>query len=233
MGKTIDEAIIQQIPVLYRKYGVKTKVAKELGIAVSTVSKYLSIYEASPESKKKIKITEEVITQINELYSKYRNQAQVAREIGISVSTVKRHLNEENLKLISQENEDRDALWFYIYRLFGQQSEDCPVSEWNIIQIQKFKKQGMPFRGQLLTLKYFYEVEKADIRKARGSVGIIPFAYSRAERYYKEQAKKADEITRQIQSQLEKDRIEIKYNPSDYFKKGKKKQTINLNELGE
>lgn len=61
---------------------------------------------------------------INELYKQYKNMTKVAKELGISSSAVKNHLNEENKNLIKTQNEDRDALFYYIYRLFGQYSED-------------------------------------------------------------------------------------------------------------
>ena len=47
------------------------------------------------------------------------------------------------------------------------------------------------------------------------------------------QAKKADEIGEAIERQLQKDRLEIKYNPKDYFNPKKKKKMIDLNTLGE
>ena len=98
--------------------------------------------------------------------------AEVARQLNISTTTVKNHLSKENLNLSKRQNDDRDALWYYIYRLFGQATEEKPVSDWNITQMMKFKKQGMPYRGQLLTLKYFYEVKKNSIKKANGSIGM-------------------------------------------------------------
>ena len=162
--------------------------------------------------------------------------SQVARDMGITPATVKAHLSEENLKIVSNEYNDRDALFFYIYRLFGEQSEDQPVTKWNIVQMQKFRKQGMPYRGQLLTLKYFYEVKHGDKRKAKGSIGIIPFVYEEARLYYEKQAKKAEEITQMIQNQLERDRIEIKYDPVNYFsreKRKKKEKLIDLETLGD
>jgi len=91
----------------------------------------------------------------------------------------------------------------------------------------------MPYKGQLLTLKYFYEIKRNNIEKAHGSIGIIPFIYKEAEQYYIKQAKKADEISEAIQKQLEQDRIEIKYNPSDYIGQKKKKKMIDINKLGE
>lgn len=236
MAKRIPDEIIQKIPILYKEYGVKSKVAEELGISVSSVSKYLTIFEAAPqekEPKKKTKINEETIQKINQRYSECKNMAQVARELGIAPTTVKRYLTEENLQLKQTESDDRDALWYYIFRLFGEYSEDKPVSDWNITQMQKFRKQGMPYRGQLLTLQYFYDIRKNLKDRSNGSIGIIPFVYDEARLYYEKQAKKADEIGRAIQKQLEQDRIEIKYNPSDYIGKKTRRKLIDLNEIGE
>lgn len=236
MAKRIPEEIIQKIPILYKEYGVKNKVAEELGISVSSVSKYLTIFEAAPqekEPKKKTKIDEETIQKINQRYSECKNMAQVARELGIAPTTVKKYLTEENLQLKQTESDDRDALWYYIFRLFGEYSEDKPVSDWNITQMQKFRKQGMPYRGQLLTLQYFYDIRKNSKDRSNGSIGIIPFVYDEARLYYERQAKKADEIGKAIQKQLEQDRIEIKYNPSDYIGKKTRRKLIDLNEIGE
>ena len=203
---------------------------------MSSVSKYLTIFEAAPqekEPKKKTKVTPEIIEQINKRYSECKNMSQVARELGISATTVKNYLSEDNLQLKQIECDDRDALWFYIFRLFGKYSDDKPVSDWNITQMQKFRKQGMPYRGQLLTLKWFYEVKKNSKDKSNGSIGIIPFVYDDARHYYEKQAKKADEIGQAIQKQLEQDRIEIQYNPSDYIGKKTRRKLIDLNEIGE
>lgn len=234
MAKRISEEIKNQIPILYKELGNKTKVAEQLGISVSTVSKYLNLFEAAPQERKvRVKITEELIQKINELYEQYRNMSQVARELNVSPSTVKNHLTEENLKLIQAQNDDRDALFYYIYNLFGKYSDDKPISDWNITQMQKFRSQGMPYRGQLLTLKYFYEVKGNSKEKSNNSIGIIPFVYDEARHYYEKQAKRKDEITTSLQKQLEQDRITIKYNPSDYFGQKRKKKTIDLNSLEE
>lgn len=236
MAKRISDEIKSQIPVLYKELGSKKKVADALGISTSSVNKYLNLYEAAPESEEKkarVKITDEMIEEINKRYEDCRNMAQVARELNISPSTVRKYLSEDSLKLKQGEVDDRDALFFYIYRLFGQYSDEHPVNPWNITQMQKFKSQGMPYRGQLLTLKYFYEIKKNTTEKSNGSIGIIPFIYADARLYYEKQAKKADEVGRAIQKQLEQDRIEIKYNPSDYIGQRKKKKMIDLNSIGE
>lgn len=175
MRQKLSEEIVNKIPVLYEQLKNKTKVAKELGISVGSVNKYLTIFFAAPvEEKKKtrVKVTPELIEKINQEYAQCKNISEVARRLGISSTTVKKYLSEENKTLNKQLYDDRDALWYYIYRLFGQYSEDKPVSDWNITQMMKFKNQGMTYRGQLLTLKYFYEVQKNTTKKSNGSIGM-------------------------------------------------------------
>ena len=62
---------------------------------------------------------------------------------------------------------------------------------------------------------------------------IIPYVYGDAKNYYEKQAQKADEITRAIRTQLEKDRIEINYNPNDYIGRKRNKKKVDLNEIGD
>lgn len=234
MGQKLSEEIVNKIPVLYEQLKNKTKVAKELGISVGSVNKYLTIISATPikeEKKPRVKITDEIIKKINDEYVICKNMSTVAKKIGISPSTVKKYLSEENKILNKQLNDNRDALWYYIYRLFGQYSEDKPVSDWNITQMMKFKNQGMTYRGQLLSLKYFYEIKKNSIKKSNGSIGIIPFIYDEAKIYYSKIEQQQKEIGDAIQKQLEKDRLEIKYSPSDYIGKKKKKKEIDLNTI--
>lgn len=234
MAKRIDEKTIEQIPILYEQLKNKAEVARQLGISAASVNKYLAIYNGAPieiTNKKRVKVDEELVQKINELYQSYRNMSQVAKELGISPSTVKNHLTEENFKLKDKVNDDRDALWYYIYRLFGPEDDDKPVSDWNITQMQKFNKQGMNYRAQLLTLKWFYEVKKNPIKEEHKTIGIIPFVYDQAAAYYKKQERKVKEIEEAIEKQLEQDRIEIQYNPSDYIGAKKKKKLIDLDSI--
>lgn len=242
----LNNETIEQIYKLYKEYGNKSKVAKELNVAYSTVSRYINLLEISnstndtskqtappPQRIKTSDITQEIIDKINKLYAEYRNMNKVAKELNITTYAVKKYLSEENIAINNNTNDDRDALWFYIINLFGVVNEEQPVSKWNIVQMQKFKSQGMPYKGQLLTLKYFYEIKRNSIKKSNGSIGIIPFVYAEAKNYYEKQAQKADEINRMIKEQLNKDRIEIKYNPEDYLGKKKNKKKIKLEEIGE
>lgn len=224
----LAQEIIDKIPVLYGQLGSQKAVAEELGISTASVRKYLNLFQATANSnRKKTSLDEETILKINERYSETRNLSLVSREFGISTNTVRANLTEDNLALKDQEMNDRDVLFFYIYKLFGRYSEEQAVSPWNLTQMQKFKAQGMPYRGQFLTLKYFYEVLGNTTEKSKGSIGIIPFKFAEAAAYYKKKALKSQQLTQGIIRQLEKDRIEININPADYFnkkKKGKKKE---------
>jgi predicted transcriptional regulator len=236
MAKKISDEIINQIPILYEQLKNKSEVARQLGISAATVNKYLTVIAAAPqevkkERKKRVKVTDELIQQINEEYTKLKNMKKVAEITGVSTATVKKYLSEENLLLSKTLNDNRDALWYYIYRLFGQYSEDKPVSDWNVTQMMKFKNQGMTYKGQLLTLKYFFEIKKSSIEKSNGSIGIIPWIYSEAAEYYAQKEKEQKAISDAIKAQLEKDRVEIKYNPSNYINKKKKKKEIDLNSI--
>ncbi len=233
MAKRIDEKTIEQIPILYEQLKNKAEVARQLGISAASVNKYLAIYNGAPvevANKKRVKVDEELVNKINELYKSYKNMSQVAKELGISPSTVKNHLSEENLELKNRINDDRDALWYYIYRLFGP-DDDKPVSDWNITQMQKFNRMGMGYRAQLLTLKWYYEIKKNPIKKEYKTIGIIPYIYDDAARYYKTQEARVKEIEEAIEKQLEQDRIEIQYNPNDYIGKKKKKKLIDLDSI--
>ena len=234
MGKKISDEIIYQIPILYEQLKNKTEVARELGISVASVNKYLAIYESGPVEvvkKTRVKIDEAMIEKINEEYKNCKNMAQVAKKLGISPTTVKNHLSEENLVLKSKLNDDRDALWYYIFKLFGP-DDDKPVSDWNVTQMMKFNRMGMGYKAQLLTLKWFYEVKGNKVKEKYKTIGIIPYVYDEAAAYYRTQEKKQKEIEHAIEQQLERDRIEIKYNPSDYIGKKKNKgKLIDLNSI--
>ena len=229
MGKKISNEIIEQIPILYKELKTKIAVAEKLGISVSTVSRYLK--DCDIEIHHRTKITEELVEEINEKYQDCKNISKVAKDLDISITAVRNHLNERSLELLNQQNDDRDALFFYIVKLFGKQSDEEPISKWNLTQMQKFRQQGYTYKGQLLSLKYFFEETRHSLEKSNGSIGIVPYVYQQAYAHYMNKAKRADDINKAIQKQLEQDRIEIKINPNDYFKSKKKKKTIDLNSI--
>lgn len=223
--------IINQIPILYEQCHNKSQVARELGISVTSVDKYLRDFNVTPaQRKERTKITPELIDDINRLYSEYSNLTKVGKELGINSQTVKKYLNEENLELLHTQYDDKEALCYFIYKLFGCE----PVSSWNLTQIERFKRQGINYKAQLLSLKYFFEVKRSPVEKAHGSIGIVPWVYDDAKSYYLAEAKRRTEFEESLKKQLEQDRITINYNPRDYWGGGKKKKKeIDLDTIGE
>lgn len=54
----------------------------------------------------------------------------------------------------------------------------------NMAYISKFFNQGMTYRGMNYTLIYFYEIMKKSTDKANEGIGIIPYIYEEAKKYY-------------------------------------------------
>lgn len=225
----ISAEIIERIPELYEELGTYAAVARELNISASTVAKYMKKNNEELMPKKSGKLSEEKIQEINDLFMKCGNLRYVANLCNVSESTVKKHLTKEGKDFMKQVAEDWDTLWFYVYRLFGKNSEEFPVSEKNIYLMQRYFKQGYTYRGQLLTLKYFYEVRKHKVRKDKLTVGIIPYVYLEAVYYYQEKAKNIDRILTGLKKQLKVDRQEIQYNPQQY--RNKRKMEINWEDV--
>lgn len=178
--------------------------------------------------------TQEQIDKINELYKKYGVMSDVAKEMGVSSSTIKKYLTQESLDYLNKDMENWDALWFYVYHLLGHYTDEEPVELKNVFCMMRYRRKGMSYRGQLLTMKYYYDVLGHRKDRIKG-VWIIPQQYNNARYYYINQAKKADEIAKEIEEQLKQDRLEIRYNPKDYSHKQKqkrKKKEIDLSTIG-
>lgn len=76
-------------------------------------------------------------------------------------------------------------------------------------QRKKFLNEGYKNKGMALTLQYFYEVQKGDVNKSNGGIGIIPYVYDRAFEYFR--AKEMERRRLQalvLQSKEEEDKAE-------------------------
>ena len=88
--------------------------------------------------------------------------------------------NEYNESL-TQEQKDLNALIEYI--------KDLLKEDYNFMKVKKqiedyHKKYDYSYSGMLRSLKWFYEVKNNSIDKANGGIGIIPFIYNEAYKYY-------------------------------------------------
>ncbi len=87
----------------------------------------------------------------------------------------------EYLENQTQEERDEAAFFQYIKELFG--------AEYNYVQIKRLadsyqKNYDFSFSGMLKSLKWWFEVEGNSIERANGSIGILPYIYKDAEKYY-------------------------------------------------
>lgn len=117
------------------------------------------------------------------------------------------HLLAESRK--SQETKDYEALTNYIKELFHEPVLDARVCR----QIKTFHETyKYTYSGMLKTLQWWYEIQHNTIEKANGGIGIIPWVYKDAEKYYyelyqiQERARQMD--VAQIQLQVKEFNIE-------------------------
>ena len=77
-----------------------------------------------------MRVTQEMIVRMNDLYLELKTYAAVARKIGVSPTTVKRYINPNYKRVKNDENEDENELEIVIqpinYELFDRPS-------WNIL----------------------------------------------------------------------------------------------------
>lgn len=82
-----------------------------------------------------------------------------------------------------QEIEELNKLEEYIKKLFDETYINPRVRQ----QISNYKEQyHFTYSGMLKTLIYFFEIRGNDIAKAQGGIGIVPYIYKEASKYYYE-----------------------------------------------
>lgn len=76
---------------------------------------------------------------------------------------------------------DKDEFFAYIKKLYGP--------DYNFVAISKMaenyvKQYNFTYSGMLKSLKWFYEVERQSLEGSNDSIGIIPYIYEKAKKYY-------------------------------------------------
>ena len=90
---------------------------------------------------------------------------------------------------------DRKQLYGIICRIFKLKAPGPR----NNAYISKFLGQGMTYKGMSKALVYFYEVKKNSIAKSDNGVGIIPWVYEEANKYYERKEKMEKELKEAIE----------------------------------
>lgn len=80
----------------------------------------------------------------------------------------------------------------------------------NNAYIKKFEGEGMTFRGMTKALEYFYKVQKNSIEKANNGIGIIPWVYEEAQKYYEKREKMEKDMKEAIEYSKNKEEVEEK-----------------------
>lgn len=88
---------------------------------------------------------------------------------------------EQHESSITQEERDLNSLYQYIKELLGVDYNFLKIKK----QIEEYKKEyNYTYTGMLSSLKWFYEINHHSIEKANGGIGIIPYIYNDARKYY-------------------------------------------------
>lgn len=93
--------------------------------------------------------------------------------------------------------------------LFYRYAKEILKDEFNYVKIKRqvdaylIDPYNFTYQGMMLSMKYWYEVKKNSIDKSRGAIGIIPYIYNDARKYFltiynAQQANKDKEIKTQI-----------------------------------
>lgn len=90
---------------------------------------------------------------------------------------------------------DRKDLTDYITKLYGK----FPIKV--VKQMEDFKKQGMTYKGQELSLRYWYDTLEKEFNEEQG-IGIIPYIYDDAKQFFLDRQRVA-----RYASKIQKDKV--------------------------
>ena len=81
----------------------------------------------------------------------------------------------------SQEEKDLKELEEYIMKMFNETFVNARIRQ----QIKRMREQyNYSYSGILKSLIYFFDIRRNTIEKANGGIGIVPYVYEDARKYY-------------------------------------------------
>ncbi len=82
---------------------------------------------------------------------------------------------------VLQEQDELSELLMYIHHLLGDDFEYVKTQR----QIELYKsKHNFTYSGMLKALKWYYEIDNGSKEDANGGIGILPYIYEKAYKYY-------------------------------------------------
>lgn len=82
---------------------------------------------------------------------------------------------------IKHSQEEKDAFFQYIKKLYGPDYNFIAISRLAENYINQY---NFSYSGMLKSLKWYYEVEHGSTENSNESIGIIPYIYEKAKKYY-------------------------------------------------
>lgn len=133
----------------------------------------------------------------------------------------------ENSKVVSEdplasktEEDQRAECIQYAYTLFDQK-----LAKRSYSLFSNYRKKGYSWIGMIRALEWFFVVKENDIAKAKNSVGIIPYVYNDAQKYYETLNRLIERrYKKQVLPEKEKEEIVVEVSP--------KKEKDHLIDLG-
>lgn len=83
---------------------------------------------------------------------------------------------------IIQKQQTIDNFYQYTKKILGDNFTFVRVRQ----QVEEYLKEpyNFTYEGMMLSLKYWYEIKKNNVDKAKGAIGIIPYIYNDAKKYF-------------------------------------------------
>lgn len=71
-------------------------------------------------------------------------------------------------------------------------------------QIKEYLSEGKTAKGIYKTLEYWYDIKHSDPSEAHGGIGIVPYVYGQAQKYWQDQTEK-----KQINAEIHDESVQI------------------------
>lgn len=128
------------------------------------------------------------------------------------------HYNEE-------EELAKDEIWQYLTKVLKMDAKFTTVDR----QRQEYIAKGCTNVGILNALKYYYEVVRGSVEKSQNRIGIVPYVYDEAQKYYRDLEKEKERVGKNVKKWLKKEVVELKITGN---RKKKEKDYIDLDSIG-
>lgn len=119
-----------------------------------------------------------------------------------------------------------DAMYRYIKEKFHKEMDFQKVKDQLSKMLNKHENEGWTLQNMYKAFKYFYEVKHGDYSKSKDGVGILPFIYDDAMKYYAMLDKKQKEIEASISKEKPKETMLI----VPRMEKERKREIYNIEE---